>query len=142
MMTTASFTTSAALNPWGETPHTVRRPSPNPTPLARGAAVFTADEFCVLDRRPRGWVDVFNELERLKTLEEDWDGEGSSPPEHDVVNEAVLVARSLEQGKAIPPHRVHASVNGTVYFEWYLPRWYAELEVVGPGEVEVRYSQK
>lgn len=84
------------------------------------------------------WSSIIDELLSIRFLEYDWDGEGAEAPDHALVDWAIALAQRL-QGEGIePPGRVHASVNATVYFEWYTPYGYREIEVVSPTEAEWR----
>jgi hypothetical protein len=86
----------------------------------------------------RGWSSVVDELLRIRTLKDDWDGEGTEAPHPALVDGAITLAQSLQAKGDPPPDRVHAGVNATVYFEWHTPDGYTEIEVVSPVEAECR----
>jgi hypothetical protein len=86
------------------------------------------------------WSSIIDELLRIRSLEDDWDGEGTLAPNPALVDGAIKLATQLK-GSA-PPDRVHASVNATVYFEWDTPEFYREIEVVSPMDAELRFVRK
>lgn len=94
------------------------------------------------DSSARGWSLVIDELLRIRTLEDDWDGEGTEAPGAALVDGAITLAQSLQARGVMPPDRVHASVNATVNFEWHTSLGYTEIEVVSPVEAERRSVRK
>lgn len=84
------------------------------------------------------WPEVIAELIRIRSLADNWDGEGTNAPPKDLVDGAIRLATFLENWHA-PPDRVIASVNATVYFEWRTPSGYKEFEAISPTMVEFRY---
>jgi hypothetical protein len=84
------------------------------------------------------WEFVLNELARLRTLPNDWDGEGSPAPLPELVSAAARLARDMQARRHTPPGRVFASQDGTVYFEWYTPLGYQEVEIRSPSIAECR----
>jgi hypothetical protein len=90
----------------------------------------------------QGWAPIIDELLRIRTLEDDWDGDGTDAPHPALVDGAITLAQSLRDAGAAPPDRVHAGVNATVYFEWHTPIGYCEVEVVSPVEAERRFVRR
>ena len=90
----------------------------------------------------RSWSATIDELLRIRTLEDDWDGEGTDAPHPALVDGAITLAQTLQARGVTPPDRVHASVNATVYFEWHTPLGYREIEVVSPVEAECRWVRR
>lgn len=90
----------------------------------------------------QAWGAVIDELLRTRTLEDDWDGEGTEAPHPALVDGAITLAQTLYAKGVTPPDRVHASVNATVYFEWHTSLGYTEIEVVSPVEAECRSVRK
>lgn len=88
--------------------------------------------------RATGWSSSIDELLRIRNLESDWDGEGSEAPHPTIVDAAISLAMWLRSRGVEPPGRVLASVNATVYFEWYSPVDYTEIEVISPDRTESR----
>lgn len=84
------------------------------------------------------WVHVFSEVDALRGLKDDWDGQGALAPDEEVVASALGLACLLEERQLPPPVRVVPGPNATVILEW---QWsdgtYAEIEIVRPfyGEV-------
>jgi hypothetical protein len=87
----------------------------------------------------RGWTTTIDELHRIRNLEDDWDGEGTNAPHPAVVDRAISLALTLKSNGEMPPDRVFASVNSTVYFEWHTVVGYREIEVRSPVDVESRF---
>jgi hypothetical protein len=84
------------------------------------------------------WQCIIDELLRIRSLKDDWDGEGSEAPHPALVDGAITLAQTLLAKGISPPDRVHASVNATVYFEWLTPLGYTEIEVISPVDTECR----
>lgn len=123
--------------------------------LARGASAFTEAEpspFNILRERSLGaattgvpvtapWDQAVEAIWVIRSLKDDWDGEGSEAPHPLIVDGAITFAKALETAGIVPPDRIVAGVNGTVYFEWHTPIGYTELEIVSPTEAEYRSVQ-
>src|SRR5258708_4880362 len=94
----------------------------------------------LLARAPsiNSWISLIDDLHRIRTLEDDWDGEGSKSPDATLVDAAIAHARKLEAEAYPPADRVCASVNGTIYFEWRSPLGYQEIEILSPTDAECR----
>jgi hypothetical protein len=90
----------------------------------------------------RTWESSIDDLLRIRKLENDWDGEGSEAPNKALVDNAIALAQFLKGRDYPPPDKVIASVNGTVYFEWYTSFGYREMEVTSPLEAESRWVPK
>ena len=85
------------------------------------------------------WGGVVDELLRIRTLTDDWDGEGSIAPEAMLVDRALKIATCFKQAHCRSADRVHAGVNGTVFFEWHLADGYQEVEVLDGYRAESRW---
>jgi hypothetical protein len=72
--------------------------------------------------------------ERIKNLAVE---SGCEVPDPTLVDAALSLSRVLQ-----PADRVIASVNGTIYFEYYLPDGYLEIEVTSQHDAEFRYVEK
>lgn len=90
----------------------------------------------------QSWLRAIDELLRIRKLEDDWDGEGGEAPHPFLVDGAITLAQFLEANSWSAPDRVHASVNATVYFEWFHPIGYCEIEVTSPLEAECRWVRQ
>ena len=88
------------------------------------------------------WTAVFAELERMRSLKDDWDGEGTLAPEAPIIEAAISNASDMQSWRSTPPDRVYVSVNGTIYFEWDWGVGYYEMEFVSPEETECRFVDK
>ena len=89
-----------------------------------------------------GWSDRIDDLLRVRQLADDWDGDGAVAPGTTVVDGAITLAQYLAALGTPSADRVHAGVNGTVYFEWHTPLGYAEIEVTSPFDAEYRWVEK
>lgn len=78
----------------------------------------------------------------MRTLQDDWDDCGASAPCPALVDSAVSFARDLKARGNQPADRVIASVNGTIYFEWYTPTEYREIEITAPNHAEYRSAPR
>jgi hypothetical protein len=122
-------------------------------PSGSGASAFTQTDRSFLDQEGEAapvfsglvqspvhaWNVLIDELLRIRNLDHDWDGEGTEAPDPMLVDGAITLAHRLKLQGYPPADRVHASVNGTVYFEWHtLPFGYQEIEVTSPVDTEVR----
>jgi hypothetical protein len=88
------------------------------------------------------WRERIDDLLRLYQLGDDWDGAGSPAPVASLVAGAIKLALTLKENKYSPAARVSASVDGTIYFEWYAPSGYEEIEVTSPVDAEWRWVEK
>jgi hypothetical protein len=84
------------------------------------------------------WASTIDGLLWIRSLENNWDGEGSEAPLPTLVDTAILLSKEYQQLLISPPDRVHASVNATIYFEWFTPGQYYEIEIVSPVEIHLR----
>jgi hypothetical protein len=122
----------------------VSRPSLAGPVATGGRAVAFRNFFRDASKQPyvtrREWTTIQTDLECLRALPEDWDGEGSPPPDRRILDAAEAVARQLRDDFVIgAPGRVHLGVNNTIYFEWQTPVGYLEIEVLSPEFSEVRW---
>jgi len=91
---------------------------------------------------PQTWADLINSLLEIGNLADDWDGQGAEAPTQGVVDGAIALAQTLRAEQHVPADRVVPSVNGTIYFEWYLPEGYREIEVITATRAEGRFVRK
>jgi hypothetical protein len=84
------------------------------------------------------WSGLIDELLALRSLEDDWDGQGAEAPGAALVDGAINLARRFQEERQTPADRVTAGVNGTIFFGWHFPGGYREVEVISPTEAEVR----
>jgi len=66
----------------------------------------------------------------LRCLCDDWDGEGSDAPPHELIETARRLVPVLREWGAQFPASVVPSRAGTIIFEWRDDRRYVEIEVV------------
>jgi hypothetical protein len=83
------------------------------------------------------WEECFRRLQKLRDLQDDWDGQGAEAPPADVLDGAVRLAQAVRRHGSPPPCRVVAGVNGTVVLEWQFGAIYSEMEFIGPDKVDL-----
>ena len=74
----------------------------------------------------------------MRSLCDDWDGDGAVAPGVAVVDTALTQAIRLRSKYHNPPDRVIAGVNGSVVLEWFLFNRIEQMEIFSPNEFEVR----
>ena len=84
----------------------------------------------------RTWGQVTQALVAMRSLNDDWDGEGSEAPRLPAITMAVQVAGVLEAHGAPVPTTATATRSGGILFGWEHEADYKEIEVVGPHRVE------
>jgi hypothetical protein len=87
--------------------------------------------------QPDSWDGRIDDLLKIRTLEDGWDGAGASAPGTELVDSALLLARNFRDRGYDAPSRIVAGVNGTVLFEWQDDGVYEELEVTAPFQAEM-----
>ena len=83
-----------------------------------------------------GWSVIYDQLLEIRSLDDDWDGEGSEAPKTELVDSALMLATWLKSQGWAAPDRALASVNGCVVMEWYLSEGFLEIEVCSPTQAE------
>jgi len=83
------------------------------------------------------WKDCAVELVNMRSLGDDWDGEGAEAPSGALIDSALDLSFRLVDLGISPPDRLSAAPDGSVILEWQLPELYFEIEVVDPDRVEV-----
>ena len=83
------------------------------------------------------WTDLIDDLLGLRSLENDWDGQGSIAPDRDLVDSAIKLAHLLRDSQKPPAHYATASVAGTIHLEWVGANRSLDFEVIAPGVAEV-----
>lgn len=121
---------------------------------ARGAAAYSRQEVDLPDfsensaarfaRRSsrREWDDRLARLKAFRSLDDDWDGDGSPAPGPELADGAISFAQALQKQGVEPPDRVVVGVNGTIFFEWHAAEGYYEVEIHSPTEAEARWVRE
>ena len=83
-------------------------------------------------------AELGQELEDLRALPDNWDGEGADAPKTELVDSAIDLLGYLQNKCTLPPPtRVAASPAGNIVLEWQLENSvYLEAEIVEPFHVE------
>lgn len=83
------------------------------------------------------WDKRIEELEALRTYEDDWDGQGAEALSVELMDSAVNLAQLLIQRGIDAPSCVVPGVNGTVVFEWQREEGsYLEIEITAPDRAD------
>lgn len=83
------------------------------------------------------WSTTTSELERYRTYEDDWDGQGAKGIPGDVIDAGVALVAFLRSHAIIAPEYVLPGFEGTVGFEWSIPGGGSiTLEITGSGTAE------
>jgi hypothetical protein len=88
------------------------------------------------------WPRLIDDVLTLRSLRDDWDGQGAEAPDPAVLDGALKFAQDFRAAQMPPADRVIAGVNGTVYFEWHGSGGYLEIEVTAPDRAEGRSVRK
>jgi hypothetical protein len=84
------------------------------------------------------WKECIGELLGIRSLENDWDGQGAEAPATELVDSAIILAVLLQQRGVESPCRTVPGVNGTAILEWqWVDGTTAEIEVTEPYSGEV-----
>ena len=86
----------------------------------------------------RTWAGLLHDLARIRTYQDDWDGEGTEALRPDLMDSAVALAQALEAAGWAPADIVAGTRDATVCFEWRTAGGFLELEVESPREAEAR----
>lgn len=85
----------------------------------------------------RQWMECIYELKRLRSLRDDWDGDGAQAPKPEVVDSIEGLFEALRKKAFGPPSRITASVHGNIVIEWQLNGGsYLEAECSEPYRAE------
>ena len=78
------------------------------------------------------------ELEDIRALPDNWDGEGAEAPKAELVDSVIDLLGSLQSQRTLPPPtRMAASPVGNIILEWQFEHSaYLEAEIVEPFHVE------
>lgn len=111
--------------------------SPLTEPERTGAASREEESPPADRQREAPWNRILDDLLRLRSLEDDWDGQGASPPDAANVDSALAWVREMSRyPQALPPSQVVPGVNGEVLLVWQGESLYLEAEISRPEEVE------
>lgn len=89
--------------------------------FARSRAASGNELIFTYGRAGDGWNEAVNELQKMKFLQDDWDGAGSVAPVPCVLQQAICFADAVSKTALLdPPTRVFVTVNGAICFEWWL----------------------
>jgi len=86
----------------------------------------------------RLWMERVVNLRRIRSLRDDWDGEGANAPKPEVVDSVEDLFGLLRRNQSLPPpSRVVASSTGSVIIEWQMEGGvYFEAECSEPYRIE------
>jgi hypothetical protein len=108
------------------------------SPMAHDECLFSSKESYI----EREWVLRSRELQSLRKLEDNWDGNGAEAPLPELIENAIeFFAFYRESRKVSPPDRIVASPNGSIVFEWQSADTYMEVEIEEPYTAEWMIEQ-
>ena len=82
------------------------------------------------------WDRLSEEIEGMRSLGDDWDGQGAEAPSSaNVVWASDWVRQMRGYPQAIPPSRVVPGVSGELYLEWRGASFYLVAEIATPARV-------
>ena len=85
-----------------------------------------------------GWRSCIESLLEVRSLEDNWDGQGTEAPPPEVVDSATILAVMLRARDIRPPTSALQGVNHDVFFEWQWPdQTMRILEVTEPYEAGI-----
>ena len=83
------------------------------------------------------WERILSDLVRLRDLEDDWDGQGSLPPDRNNVDAARCWINDMRGWhQALPPRSVFPGTAGEVVLEWRGDAFQLAAEISTPEKVE------
>ena len=84
------------------------------------------------------WEEIEHRLYELRSLRDDWDGDGTPAPASANVDAASILLRWLlsQRGGSLPRPRITPGTNREVVIAWQVGSNYFELEVTRPDRVE------
>ena len=105
-----------------------------PFPKAGGSSVLPPGSETEAD----AWAKSLESLLAIRSLEDDWDGQGTEAPSPEVVDSAMILAVMLRERDVRPPTVTVQGVNGDVGFEWqWEDRSTLSLDVTEPYEADL-----
>ncbi len=90
------------------------------------------------------WNHAIDKLLEIRSLTDDWDGEGAPAPECKLVDSAIRLAGWMQGKDMRPPSRIVAGPTGTVVFEWQSDtgETLLDVEVTAPNKGELALFRK
>ena len=79
---------------------------------------------------------VLDQLEAMRGVKEDWDGEGAAAPAQEIVTAAIGFWRNLQGREALPQPYVTPNRIGGVLFFWEFGPHQIEVEFLTPDKAE------
>jgi len=85
----------------------------------------------------KAWAERNSDLAKIRTLQVDWDGYESAPPDFGVWQRALILLHILRRtAPANPPRKIAVSPDGQIAMEWLKGRSLIRAEVGESNEVE------
>jgi hypothetical protein len=89
-----------------------------------------------MDQRNLPFGRTHREIDRLATLEPNWDSYGAPPVDRKILQAARQFISRLESHTVVEPRVVPLS-SGAIQFEWHKGQRILELEVVDPTTIHI-----
>jgi hypothetical protein len=83
------------------------------------------------------WCQCLDQLESLRLLADNWDGDGAIPIPQEIADTAECYVLELRRSGHAPPTAIVASPAGNVVIEWDSVTRYVEAEIEAPGVIEL-----
>ena len=90
----------------------------------------------------QSWNASVDYLLRLRTIGDDWDGEGAVAPFPEIVDSAIALVRSDDFRRDVsnaPPARIMPRNDGRLTLEWFFGEIYLSVRVDAPGTARCMY---
>lgn len=118
-----------------------------PTDVAWSSSLYTDQGTGALSRKglftcgeniiEKEWRNKFIELNQIRSLTDDWDGEGALSPTPELVDSVTELLKTLQSGKNVPPpSRIVVTPEGSTIVEWQTNEMYFEAEISTPYHAE------
>ncbi len=90
----------------------------------------------IFAQKPQDWQKTIDELLRIRTLGEDWDGQGASGPAPANVDAALNWVNQMRAwDQAICPTKVMAGADGEMHLVWQNDSLYLDAEIATPNAI-------
>ncbi|GEM_PF-1765446 len=107
------------------------------SPLTSAGAAETAARKAASPAGASAWGKVFEQLQQLHQLHDDWDGQGAKAPEPSNLASALAWVQGMRLWpQALPPDQVTPGVAGEMYLVWQRPGLLLEAEICRSDAVE------
>jgi hypothetical protein len=105
--------------------------------LAELKAVPSGPNGAAASAQETSWDRILDDLERLRSLDPDWDGQGALAPDPVNVDQAISWVKEMcRWQRALPPTQVMPGTLGEVILEWRQDSFHLIAEIGTPTRLE------